>query len=97
VQAMATRVGGEAFLRQQRAILGRPDSRPTLSSIRIPTLVAVGDADVLTPPAEARTIHQGISGSSLQILARCGRLPAIERPEETTALLRRWLTEGASP
>lgn len=47
VRAMARRVGGAAFLRQQQAIPGRPDSRPLLPSIRIPTLVAVGDSDVL--------------------------------------------------
>jgi hypothetical protein len=49
---MAEQVGGEAFLRQQVAILGRPDSRPLLGSINVPTLVAVCDADVLTPVAK---------------------------------------------
>jgi pimeloyl-ACP methyl ester carboxylesterase len=92
VRAMAERVGGAAFLRQQEAILSRPDSLPTLAQIAVPTLVAVGDSDVLTPPAEARLIHAGIAGSTLHILETCGHLPALERPEESTALLRAWLT-----
>ncbi|MBI1682100.1 alpha/beta fold hydrolase [Caulobacter hibisci] len=94
VKAMAGRVGGEAFLRQQRAILGRPDSRPGLADIKVPTLVAVGDADRLTPPAESQAIHNGITGSTLHILADCGHLPAMERPAETNELLRAWLAEA---
>jgi pimeloyl-ACP methyl ester carboxylesterase len=92
VRDMAERVGGTAFLHQQEAILARPDSRPTLAQIAVPTLVAVGDSDVLTPPAEARLIHEGIKGSTLHVLATCGHLPALERPDESTALLRGWLT-----
>lgn len=94
VRAMAQRVGGAAFLRQQTAILGRPDSRPMLGSISVPTLVAVGDADVLTPPTESEAIHQGIPGSRLYLFRRCGHLPAMEMPEETTELLRRWLEDA---
>ena len=37
----------EAFVRQQQAIMSRPDSRPLLASIRCPTLVLVGDGDEL--------------------------------------------------
>jgi pimeloyl-ACP methyl ester carboxylesterase len=70
VRAMARRVGGAAFLRQQRAILGRPDSRPLLPSIGVPTLVAVGDSDVLTPAADAEEIHRGIAGSAIHCTAR---------------------------
>ncbi len=93
VRAMAERVGGEAFERQQTAILGRPDSRPLLASIRVPTLVAVGDADVLTPPAESRALFRAIPGASLHVFGRCGHLPAMERPASTTALLRGWLAD----
>jgi pimeloyl-ACP methyl ester carboxylesterase len=93
VRAMAERVGGEAFLRQQTAILGRPDSRPLLASITVPVLVAVGDADVLTPPAGSEAMHRGISGSSFHVLGRCGHLPAMEHPSKTAALLRGWLAD----
>ena len=91
VKAMAARVGGPAFIRQQQAILGRPDSRPMLGAITVPTLVAVGDADVLTPPEDSAEIHAGIPGAALHVFADCGHLPALEQPEETTRLLRDWL------
>jgi pimeloyl-ACP methyl ester carboxylesterase len=91
VRAMARRVGGAAFLRQQQAILDRPDSRPLLPSIRIPTVVAVGDSDVLTPVTEVEEIHRGIAGSAMHIFRECGHLPAMELPQETTQVLRKWL------
>src|SRR5579883_3053484 len=51
VTSMAERVGKDAFLRQQKAIIGRVDSRPLLATIRCPTLVLCGREDILTPPA----------------------------------------------
>lgn len=93
VQAMAKRVGGDAFLRQQSAIMNRPDSRSLLASINVPTLVAVGDSDILTPPRDAEEMHRQIAGSSYYVFAACGHLPPMEVPEETSQLLRRWLLE----
>jgi pimeloyl-ACP methyl ester carboxylesterase len=91
VIGMAERVGRDAFLRQQAAILGRPDSRPDLPGIRLPTLVAVGEADALTPPALAAEIAAGIPGAVLHHIPGCGHLPPMEAPAATTALLRDWL------
>lgn len=97
VRAMAQRVGGEAYVRQQNAILGRPDSRPLLPRIDMPALVVVGAQDVLTPPAEARVMHEGIAGSTLHVIPDCGHLPPLERPDTTTALLRDWLERDVLP
>lgn len=91
VIAMAERVGREAFLRQQAAILGRPDSRPDLPRIRVPTLVAVGEADALTVPERAEEIAAGIPGAVLRRIPRCGHLPPMEDPPAVTALLQDWL------
>lgn len=93
LREMAERVGGDAFVRQQRAILSRPDSRPLLGSISVPTLVGVGDGDVLTPPQEAVAIFRGVQQPSFHLFHRCGHLPAIEQPQETTKVLQRWLAE----
>ncbi len=67
VRAMAAETGVEAFLRQQQAIIGRPDSRPGLGAIRCPTLVLVGEGDEATPPELAREIAAGIPGSRLVV------------------------------
>lgn len=92
VMDMAARVGKEAFLRQQQAILLRPDSRPDLPGIRVPTRVLVGSADQLTPPALAREIAEGIPGARFDVLPGCGHLAPMEQPELVTAHLRDWLT-----
>ncbi|MFC3027423.1 MULTISPECIES: alpha/beta fold hydrolase [Roseomonadaceae] len=91
VRQMAERVGRDAFARQQRAILARPDSRPDLPGLRVPTLVAVGEADLLTPPDLAAEMAALIPGAVLRILPGCAHLPPMEDPATVTALLRDWL------
>lgn|SRR5690348_5500724 len=93
VTAMAERVGRDAFLRQQKAIIGRVDSRASLANIRCPTLVLCGREDALTPPALAEEIAAGIPGARLDLIDRCGHLSTMERPEAVTAELRQWLTD----
>nr|MCV4207260.1 alpha/beta fold hydrolase [Roseomonas sp. SXEYE001] len=92
VMEMAERVGRDAFLRQQEAILKRSDSRGDLGSIAVPTLVVAGEADVLTPPELAREIAEGIPGAALHLLPGCAHLPSMEEPEAVTALMRAWLS-----
>jgi pimeloyl-ACP methyl ester carboxylesterase len=84
---MAEETGTEAFIRQQRAIIGRADSRPTLGAIACPTLMIVGASDQLTPPAHAEEIAKGIKGAKLVTLAGCGHMSPMEKPEEVTKLL----------
>ncbi|MBB6250487.1 alpha/beta fold hydrolase [Nitrospirillum iridis] len=91
VMAMADRVGRDAFIRQQGAILGRPDGRPDLAAIRCPTLVVVGGQDQVTPVAWAEEMASGIAGARLAVVDRCGHLPPLEQPGETTRLMREWL------
>jgi pimeloyl-ACP methyl ester carboxylesterase len=91
VMAMAKRVGPDAFLRQQQAILTRPDSRPLLSTLTVPVTIIVGDGDILTPPAESEAIRAGIPHATLHRLPDCGHLPALEQPDIVTSLLRDWL------
>ncbi|MBR0653118.1 alpha/beta fold hydrolase [Roseomonas terrae] len=91
VMAMAERVGKEAFLRQQEAIMNRVDSRPGLSQIAVPTLVGVGAADVLTPPELAAEMAALIPGARLRHFAGTGHLPTMETPEAVNATLAAWL------
>ncbi len=66
----------------------RPSVVARLPEIAAPTLVVVGDEDVATPPACARTIAQGIRGARLEVLPGTGHLSTIEEPAETTRLIR---------
>ena len=88
---MAARIGRDGFIRQQKAILSRQDSRDLLSTVTCPTLIACGREDLLTPPALSEEMAAAVPAARLEIVEECGHLPALERPERTTAMLRRWL------
>lgn len=88
---MNVRVGPDVYVRQQHAIIARPDSRPDLGRIAVPTLVLVGEKDVLTPPEVAREIAAGIPGAHYVEVPGSGHLSALERPDDVTAALRDWL------
>jgi pimeloyl-ACP methyl ester carboxylesterase len=88
---MAEDVGAAGFIRQQAAILGRADSRPTLGSIRCPTLVLVGEGDELTPPERAAEIAAGIRGACLTTVAHSGHMSTLEQPDEVARALLEWL------
>ncbi len=88
---MAEDTGFDAFVRQQEAIIARPDSRPSLGLIRCPTLVLVGEQDLQTPPDVAREIADATPGASLVIVPECGHLSTLERPETVNDALAAWL------
>jgi pimeloyl-ACP methyl ester carboxylesterase len=92
VHDMADDVGVDAFLRQQNAIMTRPDSRPTLTAIRCPTLVFTCDTDNTVPPKLSQEMADGIAGSRLVVLENCGHLPQLERAEATAHALVEWLS-----
>lgn len=96
LRIMARRVGGAAFLRQQKAIMTRPDSMCSLQKIGVDTLIAVGDGDRVTPVDHAEEMHARIGCSILHRFSNCGHLPALECPDETTAVLREWLRAGGA-
>ena len=92
LQEMAADVGPKAFVRQQKAIMSRMDSRPFLAAIHCPTLVLVGDGDELTPPELSKEICAGISGARLVAVPGCGHLSTLEKPDAVNAALAEWLS-----
>jgi pimeloyl-ACP methyl ester carboxylesterase len=91
VRTMNQETGAEAYIRQQEAIISRPDSRPGLGAIRCPTLVLVGDDDRLTPPDLAREMAAGIRGSRLVVVEESGHLSTLEQPQVVTDALVDWM------
>lgn len=91
IQSMASGLGAEVFARQQRAIMGRPDSRPTLATIACPTLVICGQDDLITPPELAAEMADGIAKARLEIIAECGHLATLDQPAAVSALLLEWI------
>ncbi len=91
VLKMIRRVGAATYLRQERALLRRIDSRPSLGAITCPTLVLCGREDTATPLAMSREIAAAIPGARLEIVEDCGHLSTMERPTAVNAALLRWL------
>lgn len=92
VKTMARNVGKAAFVRQERAIMSRIDSRAHLGAVRVPTLVLCGKEDALTPIDRHEEIASMIPGARLEIVERCGHLSTLEQPDTVNDALRRWLT-----
>jgi pimeloyl-ACP methyl ester carboxylesterase len=88
---MAQRIGVEGYLRQQNAIISRPDFRPDLRRIEGPTLALCGRQDVLTPLEKHEEIARLIPTARLVIIEECGHLSTLERPYEVNVALRDWL------
>ena len=91
VMAMAERVGQAAFLRQQNAILTRPDGRPDLAAVGCPALVMCGAQDALTPPALSREIADAIPDATLLVVEECGHLASLEQPDTVNEAFEAWL------
>jgi pimeloyl-ACP methyl ester carboxylesterase len=73
------------------ALRTRPDSTPTLATIDVPTLIVVGDEDVLTPVKDARAMHLAIAGSRLEVIVGAGHVSNIERPAAFNHVLSEFL------
>ena len=60
-------------------------------AIKCPTLVLVGDGDELTPLALSQEIAAGVAGSRLVVIADCGHLSTMERPDAVNRALVEWM------
>jgi len=69
-----------------RALVGL-DLLDRLPSIRVPTLVIGGTADLLTPPAYARRIASLIPGAQLELMPGGGHMLMLERTDELDRLI----------
>ena len=91
IREMAERTGVEAYIRQQKAIISRPDFRPDLAKIKCPTLVLCGRQDQLTPLENSEEMAAAIPGAKLVIVEECGHLSTLEQPAAVTKALVEWL------
>lgn len=80
VRGMMAAAPVEGIVGALEAMMARPDSTPTLATIDVPTLLIVGEDDTLTPPTEARSMHERIRGSRLEIIVQAGHICNLERP-----------------
>lgn len=91
---MMRETGAEAYIRQQRAIMARADSRPSLPGIEIPTLVLVGEGDSITPPEIAREMAEMIEWASLVVVPDAGHMSTLEQPDRVIQAMQLWLSRS---
>ena len=90
---MAITLGEAVFERQSLALRDRPDQQKSLRSYGGPALVLTGADDRLCPLDRHELIHRLMPQSKLVIIDGAGHLPPLERPDETTSAIIRWLEE----
>jgi pimeloyl-ACP methyl ester carboxylesterase len=73
------------------AMKGRENQTPHLGSIKVPTLIIVGDADAITPPAVAGQMKAGIPKAELAVIRGAGHMSPMEQPEQVNAAMSRFL------
>lgn len=83
--------GAAQLVRQNRALMERPDARPHLSRLNCPVLVMCGEGDRLTPPECSRDIAALVPHAELVWVAQCGHMLTMEKPEAVNTALGDWL------
>jgi pimeloyl-ACP methyl ester carboxylesterase len=81
----------EGIVAALAAMKGRPDARPELGAIDVPTLIVVGEEDGLSPPDVARDMQVAVPGAELAVLPRAGHLSSVEAAEAFDEALAAWL------
>ena len=84
---MFERAGDSGLPPALMALAGRPDRRPMLMSIGVPTVAIVGETDEVTPPDRARAIATAISGARLHVLEDTAHLSVLESPSRVAGLI----------
>jgi len=64
-----------------------------ISEIKAPTLIIVGEEDILIPLKYSKILHDKIKGSKLVIIKDCGHVPPIEKPEEFNKVVLEFLKD----
>jgi pimeloyl-ACP methyl ester carboxylesterase len=74
-----------------RGMAIRPDRRPMLAQISVPTLVLVGEEDAITPPEEVKGLSSAIPNSQLVVIPQAGHLAPWENPVATNQAISEFL------
>jgi len=91
IHRMMAQTPPEGIIGALQAMIERPDSTPTCATVDVPTLIVVGEEDVLTPPKDARDLQRSIRGSRLEVLRQAGHLSNLERPAAFNTVVSEFL------
>jgi len=91
------RAGAEQLVRQNRAVIHRPDARKHLPNVHCPTLVVCGDSDQLAPSELSHEIATLIPEAEMVRITRSGHMLTMEQPLAVNAALESWLRRHWPP
>ncbi|MGB0063285.1 MAG: alpha/beta fold hydrolase [Terracidiphilus sp.] len=83
----------EAEVAVQAGLAARPDSMPTVATIRVPVLAIAGGEDSAVTAAEMEAFRAAPGGCELHVLAGAGHFAAYEQPRKVAALMAPWLRQ----
>lgn len=88
VKEMIRRQPGESIAAASLGMADRPDSRPILPEIDVPTTVLTSSGDTLIPPEVTAPMAEAIPNADLVTLQNAGHLSNLEDPTGFTDALR---------
>lgn len=93
MQAALIRNHRVGITRALAGVIARASIYEDLHTIRVPTLVVVGDQDVATVPAKSERICAQIAGSRLVVIPGAGHTSTVEEPEAINKVLLEFLAD----
>ena len=90
-RTMMRKMSAEDISLVLRGMAERPDSVADLKNINVPTLIAIGEEDVLSTVADGELMRQNIAGSQLKVIPKAGHYAPWEQPEAVGTVLRQFL------
>jgi len=64
------------------------DAPTRAASVKCPTVLVLGDGDLMTPAAKAKPLAAAIAGAKTVVIPSCGHFMMVERPDETLEALK---------
>jgi pimeloyl-ACP methyl ester carboxylesterase len=90
-RAMMRKMSAEDINLVLRGMSERPDSVADLRTINVPTLIVIGEEDVLSTIADGELMRQNIAGSQLKVIPKAGHYAPWERADAVGPILRQFL------
>lgn len=86
----------EAMVAVQAGLAMRPNSLPTVATIRVPVLAIAASEDPAAPPDEMKALRSAPGGCEFHLLPDAGHFAAYEQPEKVAGLLAEWLRQQSA-
>jgi pimeloyl-ACP methyl ester carboxylesterase len=93
-RAMMRKMTAEDISLVLRGMAERPDSVGDLKSIDVPTLIVIGEEDVLSTVADGELMRQNIASRELKVIPKAGHYAPWEQPELVGKVLRQFLDDA---